>query len=83
MAFSPYTAGELASRFYRMLLVVQRFRIHRSSGGRRPARACRPAAPCRGLEELEALTHMHLHMENGMLFPRAATRVGAAGFERL
>ncbi|MGH9310205.1 MAG: DUF542 domain-containing protein [Vicinamibacterales bacterium] len=37
----------------------------------------------RGLEELETLTHLHVHMENNVLFPRAATLVGAAGFERL
>lgn len=37
----------------------------------------------RGLEELEALMHLHVHMENNVLFPRAATLVGAAGFERV
>ncbi len=36
-----------------------------------------------GLEELEALMHLHVHMENNVLFSRAATLVGAAGFERL
>jgi regulator of cell morphogenesis and NO signaling len=36
-----------------------------------------------GLEELEALMHLHVHMENNVLFPRAATLVGAAAYERL
>lgn len=36
-----------------------------------------------GLEELEALMYLHVHMENNVLFPRAATLVGAAGLERL
>jgi len=51
---------------------------------RPPADACASVrALYRGLDELERLTHLHVHMENNMLFPRAAALLAGAGSTRI
>ena len=48
-----------------------------------PPRACATLRDLyRGLTELEQLMQLHIHLENNVLFPRAAALVSEAGIER-
>lgn len=55
------------------------FRLRRASDGfRAPAEACNTwRGLFYGLAELERDTHLHVHLENNILFPRAGARIAA------
>lgn len=55
-----------------------------TDGYQPPAQACTNLrAFYRGLDELERLMRLHIHLEDHVLFPRAATMTSEAGIERI
>jgi regulator of cell morphogenesis and NO signaling len=59
------------------------FSPHTTVGEAAPPRACATLRDLYlGLNELEQLMQLHIHLENNVLLPRAAVLVSEAGIER-